>query len=113
MQSEAPTVAKGASLRGRSDAGSSPRPLSRMANGEDMTEETVHEEQPIKSAVDLDIERLSARLDALENENRELRSANQGLWAQLHPTVAEAMPEPVREDVAFKTLADKLGISEE
>lgn len=72
-------------------------------------------EQPIKSATDLELERLSARLDALETENKELRSANQGLWAQLHPATDEPVEvQPVRtENIAYNVLADKLGIKEQ
>lgn len=70
--------------------------------------------EPIKSTTDLELERLSARLDALETENRELRSANQGLWAQLHPARDEPVEaQPVQtENIAYNVLADKLGIKE-
>ena len=54
--------------------------------------------EPIKSTTDLEIEKLNARLDALESENRELRNANQGLWASLHPvqetTVSQIVEQP-------------------
>ena len=46
--------------------------------------------EPIKTITDLQIEKLNARLDALESENRELKNANQGLWAQLHPVTDTA-----------------------
>ena len=48
--------------------------------------------EPVKTVTDLQIEKLNARLDALESENRELKSANQGLWAQLHPV---QNPDPI------------------
>ena len=81
-------------------------------------DETVKTETPIKSATDLELEKLTARLDALENENKELRSANQGLWAQLHPVQEQPVvtPTPAVEsdtDVSYKVLSDKLGFKEE
>lgn len=91
-----------------------------MADNE--TQQTVTAEtptpatEPIRSPMDLQIEKLTARLDALENENRELRSANQGLWAQLHPvtetpaitpTVAE---QPIDKDM--QVLTETLGLKE-
>lgn len=69
--------------------------------------------EPIRTTMDIELEKLSARLDALETENRELRSANQGLWAQLHP-VAETVEsvQPVPEDGAFRIVAERLGLEE-
>lgn len=48
--------------------------------------------EPIRTPTDLQIEKLNARLDALESENKELKNANQGLWAQLHPV---QNPDPI------------------
>lgn len=80
--------------------------------------EQVKVEEPIKSTTDLALEKLTARLDALETENKELRSANQGLWAQLHPVQEQptVTTTPVAEsdaDVSYKVLADKLGLKKE
>ena len=78
-------------------------------------------ESPVRTATDLELEKLTARLDALESENKELRNANQGLWAQLHPvqdtrqTVSE-MPQTVvmpSGDGDYKVLAEKIGLKEE
>lgn len=82
-----------------------------MADNEDATGSGT---ELIKSTTDLEIERLNARLDALENENRELKQANQGLWASLHP-VQE--PEPAAQtqpaaDGAYNALAAKLGLKD-
>ena len=68
--------------------------------------------EPIKSTTDLALEKLTARLDALESENRELRNANQGLWASLHP-VQDSTPEPVKTqpaaDGAYQAFAERMG----
>ena len=85
---------------------------------DETTTETVKTEQPIKSATDLELEKLSARLDALETENKELRSANKGLWAQLHPVQEQPVvtTAPTTEsdaDVSYKVLVDKLGLKKE
>ncbi|MBR2680897.1 MAG: hypothetical protein IKE23_09150 [Exiguobacterium sp.] len=44
-------------------------------------EPTTTPAEPIRTPTDLQIEKLNARLDALESENKELKTANQGLWA--------------------------------
>ena len=84
---------------------------------DETNEQVTTGEQPIKSATDLALEKLSARLDALEQENSELKTANQGLWAQLHPVqeqpVITATDVPSDTDVAFDVLKDKLGLNEE
>lgn len=70
-----------------------------------------------KTPTDLALERLSARLDALESENRELREANQGLWNALHTAPAEpvptteATPEP-KADEAFDSFNKIIGMKE-
>lgn len=73
--------------------------------------------ETVKTATDLAMEKLNARLDALESENRELRSANQGLWAQLHPVQEQPVivkTQPVSDpDADYKMLADRLGIKEQ
>lgn len=77
--------------------------------------------EPIKSPTDLEIEKLNARLDALENENRELRNANKGLWAELHPVNQPAVePITVGDDMPVNTgptdyeiVVNKLGLKEE
>ena len=81
---------------------------------DDQTPETI--DAPIKSATDLELEKLTARLDALESENRELRSANQGLWAQLHPVQEQPIAEnPIASaiDKDYAVLSEKLGLKEE
>lgn len=118
MHREIPSVAEGASSLGCSDR----HCLSVMCRlGDDSMAESTEEQtgnaETVRTATDLAMERLNARLDALESENRELRSANQGLWAQLHPVqeqpvVAEA--QPVSDPNAdYKMLADRLGIKEQ
>lgn len=72
----------------------------------------------IKTTTDLQIEKLNARLDALESENKELKSANQGLWAQLHPVQDMTAPVPSAPSVQtpangptdFDIVVEKLGI---
>ena len=73
----------------------------------------------IKTPTDLQLEKLTARLDALENENRELRDANRGLWAELHPvnqpavnptTAGADTPAPGPTD--YELVVKKLGIKE-
>lgn len=61
-----------------------------------MAEETptTAQAEEIKTTADLMIEKLTARLDALEARNSELQDANRGLWAQLHPVQTEPAPEP-------------------
>lgn len=72
--------------------------------------------EPIKSTTDLEIEKLTARLDALESENRELKTANQGLWAALHPVQDTAEPVAVAQkpanDGAYEAFASKIGLKE-
>ena len=51
------------------------------------------QDQPVKTTTDLAIEKMNARLDALEKENAELKAANRGLWAELHPV----QPAPVQD----------------
>ena len=76
----------------------------------------------IKTTTDLQIEKLTARLDALESENRELKNANQGLWAQLHPVQDAPAPipsagivqaPPASADTAYDAVVKALGIKEE
>lgn len=85
---------------------------------DDQTTETVTVDAPIKSTLDLELERLNARLDALESENRELRSANQGLWAQLHPvqeqpTITEPSVELSETDLSYDAFKNAIGLKEE
>ena len=74
-------------------------------------------QETTKTATDLALEKLSARLDALESENRELRQANQGLWNALHTAPAEpvptagATPEPTK-DGAFESFQSIIGMKE-
>lgn len=85
--------------------------------------ETPKQTEPVKTATDLQIEKLTARLDALESENKELKTANQGLWAQLHPVTdqpAQSIPSAgVQTPTAAQTPTDydvvckKLGIQTE
>lgn len=67
----------------------------------------------IKTAQDVRMDQLTARLDALEAENKKLREANASLYAMSNP-VQEAQPQAqpevlpanaqiVTEDVALKT----------
>ena len=83
---------------------------------DNQNETTVTEtDTPIKSVTDLELEKLSARLDALENENRELRNANQGLWAQLHPaqeTVTEQVVTVQTDttDRAYDSFVKNIGL---
>lgn len=84
-----------------------------MADNDNANDTGTAETQPVKSTMDLELERLTARLDALESENRELRNANQGLWASLHP--AQAEPETVitnqpATDGAYDAFASKIGL---
>lgn len=85
-----------------------------MAESNEGQTETV---ETVKTVTDLAMEKLNARLDALESENRELRSANQGLWAQLHPVQEQPViveTQPVADPNAdYKMLADRLGIKEQ
>lgn len=67
--------------------------------------ETTEDVEQVKTAADLAIEKLTARLDRLEAENRELRQANAGLYAaaqsQIVEDAAEVVPaEPPKEDTA-------------
>lgn len=70
-------------------------------------------QQEIKTAQDVRMDQLTARLDALEAENRKLREANASLYAMSNP-VQESQPQqivqmddaPVQmttEDVALKS----------
>ena len=84
-----------------------------MTDAQPQTEQTETEE--VHTEKDLQFEELTKRLDALEAQNRELKEANQGLWAQLHPA-SQAQTAPVPEksgpsdvDYLFKSL----GIKEE
>ena len=84
--------------------------------------EPTQTEQETKTAADLQLEKLNARLDSLEATYqariKELEEANRGLWAQLHPVVETVTPapEPVteqpQEDRSEKALFDALGIKE-
>lgn len=84
--------------------------------------EPTQSEQETKTAADLQLEKLNARLDSIEASYqariKELEEANRGLWAQLHPAtqpVAEPkapVPEPPQEDKAEAALFDALGISD-
>lgn len=81
-------------------------------------EPTITPAEPIRTTTDLQIEKLNARLDALESENRELKSANQGLWAQLHPVQDATAPVPSAPSVQttangptdFDIVVEQLGI---
>lgn len=79
-----------------------------------MADEIPNETEVIKTPTDLALERLSARLDALESENRELRDANRGLWASLHPVPEDAPPvqEPERGADAFESFNKIIGMKE-
>lgn len=75
---------------------------------------------PVKTTTDLAIERLTARLDALETENAELKQANKGLWAELHPVQPVAsQPAQGGETPAqtgptdFDVVVKNLGLKEE
>lgn len=84
-----------------------------MADNENTAETGAAEVQPIKSTTDLEIEQLKSRLDALESENRELRNANQGLWASLHPVQESAAAVEAQQpdtDGAFDSFAAKIGL---
>ena len=67
----------------------------------------------IKTAQDVRMDQLAARLDALESENKKLREANASLYAMSNP-VQEAQPqqeaEPQQnapaEDVALKSFGN-------
>lgn len=83
-----------------------------MADNENANDSGTAQTQPIKSTTDLELEKLTARLDALESENRELRNANQGLWASLHPAQAETENVTVSQpatDGAYDAFAEKMG----
>ena len=65
----------------------------------------------IKTAQDVRMDQLTARLDAIEAENKKLREANASLYAMSNP-VKEAEPQQevlpanaqiVTEDIALKT----------
>lgn len=79
-----------------------------------MADDIQNETEVIKTPTDLALERLSARLDALESENRELREANRGLWASLHPVPEDAPPvqEPERGTDAFESFNKIIGMKE-
>lgn len=89
------------------------REIDHMAENEPTTQQ-----EQTKTAQDLQIEQLTARLDGLEqayqDRIKQLEDANRGLWAQLHPvqpTVSE--PEPIAEqqnDRAESALYNALGI---
>lgn len=85
-----------------------------MAESNEGQTETV---DTVKTTTDLAVEKLTARLDALESENRELRTANQGLWAQLHPVQEQTViveSQPASDPNAdYKMLADRLGMKEQ
>ena len=84
-----------------------------MTEAQPQTEQTETEE--VHTERDLQFEELTKRLDALEAQNKELKEANQGLWAQLHPAAQAQTPqEPVKagpSDVDY--LYKSLGIKEE
>lgn len=85
--------------------------------------EPTQTEQETKTAADLQLEKLNARLDSLEASYqariKELEEANRGLWAQLHPVTetVTVTPEPVteqpQEDKAEAALFDALGMKKE
>ena len=84
-----------------------------MTEAQPQTEQKETEE--VHTEKDLQFEELTKRLDALEAQNRELKEANQGLWAQLHPAAQAQTPqEPEKagpSDVDY--LYKSLGIKEE
>lgn len=71
-----------------------------------MAESEIKEDvEQVKTAADLAIEKLSARLDRLEAENRELRQANAGLYAAaqsqiVDETAEDTSKEQPKEDTA-------------
>jgi hypothetical protein len=72
--------------------------------------------EPVRSETDLRLEALEGQLSdmraAYEKQIAELKEANRGLWAALHP-VQEAQPAPagpVPGEAAYTALADKLGL---
>lgn len=80
-----------------------------------MADDTVQTETPIRSATDLEIEKLNARLESIERSYQdrinELESANRSLWAQLHPVQTVAEPQPVVEsDQGEEALIKALGL---
>lgn len=68
--------------------------------------ETKENVEQVKTAADLAIEKLNARLDRLEAENRELRQANAGLYAAAQSQIVKETAEdtskeqPPKEDTA-------------
>ena len=83
-----------------------------MADNDNANDSGTVESQPIKSTTDLELEKLTARLDALESENRELRNANQGLWASLHPVQATESENVINQpatDGAYDAFAERMG----
>jgi hypothetical protein len=100
------------SLRRLRECGFNARPggLSRAAKVIGMSEENNPKEQqeqhePIKTAADVKLEELAKRLDALEKENTELRSANKELYnaARTAPTEqqAPAQQAPAKQEPTF------------
>lgn len=96
------------------------RPISRRmkeGHGDNMTEEDTP-----KTPTDLLIEQLTQRLDTMEASHKaevdELKKANKGLWAQLHPVTADpepAKPEPPVWDTekAVEAFRREMGIKED
>lgn len=61
--------------------------------------EPTPEAQPVRTAADLALEKLSERLDAMEAgykaQLKELQEANRSLWASAHPVVEQSTePQP-------------------
>lgn len=83
-----------------------------MVDGQDTVKTaantTVTTTATVKTATDLAVEQLTARLDALEKQNAELIDANKGLWAKLHPTepqtIVKAEPPVQSEPPSDKAL---------
>lgn len=66
-----------------------------------MTDDTLTDEQQVKTASDLAIEKLQERLDAMESSYKqqiaELEAANKSLWAAAHKAPEQdTEPEPPR-----------------
>ena len=72
-----------------------------------MAEEQSNEgQQEVKTAQDVRMDQLTARLDALEAENKKLREANASLYAMSNP-VQEAQPQVVQiEDAPVQVTED-------
>ena len=57
----------------------------------------------IKTAQDVRMDQLVARLDALEAENKKLREANAGLYAMSNPVIEAQPQEVLLADTPIKT----------